>query len=174
MSEQKTTKTGNVLGVTRLQTADGSAKAVMSTRRVKINTNPKVRESKSKKGYFLSFLFGVYGDSIKKVKFGLNNPTALVEDPKFGVSIGTTVFARSEAQKDYLVSVLKKGAYVDGLHGTIHMDPTYGVQYFVDASEIGYIHSDNDNKTDKSEDVSDDVPPVETDAVDDSSDNFVV
>ena len=171
MSEQKTTKTGNVLGVTRLQTADGSAKAVMSTRRIKINTNPKVRESKSKKGYFLSFLFGVYGESsIKKVKFGLNNPTALVEDPKFGVSIGTTVFARSEAQKDYLVSVLKKGAYVDGLHGTIHMDPTYGVQYFVDASELGYIHSDNDDETDKSEDV----PPVETDAADDSSDNFVV
>lgn len=132
-------KQGNLLGVTKIQTADGSAKAVVSTRRITVNTNPVIRETNSGNGWFLSFMTNVYGDfSIKALKYGLNNP--IMQESEYGISVKVSIFIRSKAQKEYFEKTIVKGAKIDGLHGTISMDPKFGVQYSVQSNEIGFIH----------------------------------
>lgn len=134
-------KQGNILGITKIQTADGTAKAVMSTRRVTLTTAPIVNETKSGNGWFLSAKFNIYGEqSIRRLKFGLNDAASIQEDEKYGVGVRMSVYIKSKAQMEYLQSQLVKGAKIDGLHGMLSVDPKHGVQYNVQASDIGFVH----------------------------------
>ena len=134
-------KQGNILGITKIQTSDGTAKAVMSTRRVTLTTAPIVNETKSGNGWFLSAKFNIYGEhSIRRLKFGLNDAASIQEDEKYGVGVRMSVYIKSKAQMEYLQSQLVKGAKIDGLHGMLSVDPKHGVQYNVQASDIGFVH----------------------------------
>lgn len=86
MSAQNTyaAKQGNILGITKIQTADGTAKATpMSTRRVTLTTAPILHETKSGNGWFLSAKFNIYGEqSIRRLKFGLNDAASIQEDER--------------------------------------------------------------------------------------------
>jgi hypothetical protein len=161
-------KQGNVLGITKIQTADGTAKAVMSTRRVTLTTAPIVNETKSGNGWFLSARFNIYGEhSIRRLKFGLNDAAAIVED-QYGVGVRMSVYIKSKAQMEYLQSQLVKGSKIDGLHGMLSVDPKHGVQYNVQASDIGFINKPG------SADAEDDIPSDEVAGDVVADDEFVV
>lgn len=163
-------KQGNILGITKIQTADGTAKAVMSTRRVTLTTAPIVNETKSGNGWFLSAKFNIYGEhSIRRLKFGLNDAASVQEDEKYGVGVRMSVYIKSKAQMEYLQSQLVKGAKIDGLHGMLSVDPKHGVQYNVQASDIGFVH-----KPGSVEDTDDDIPSDEVAGVVVADDEFVV
>lgn len=171
MSTQNTyaAKQGNILGITKIQTADGTAKAVMSTRRVTLTTAPIVNETKSGNGWFLSAKFNIYGEqSIRRLKFGLNDAASIQEDEKYGVGVRMSVYIKSKAQMEYLQSQLVKGAKIDGLHGMLSVDPKYGVQYNVQASDIGFVHKPGSVEDDAEDIPSDEVAGVVVD------DEFVV
>ena len=67
-----------------------------------------------------------------------------------------SVYIKSKAQIEYLQSQLVKGAKIDGLHGMLSVDPKHGVQYNVQASDIGFVH-----KPGSVEDAEDDIPSDE-------------
>lgn len=161
-------KAGNLLGITKIQTADGTAKAVMSTKRVKIGTQPHVNETKSGNGWFISARFNIYGEfSIRQLKFGLNDAAAIQED-QYGVSVRVSIYVKSKAQLEYLQSKLVKGATVDGFHGILSVDPKHGVQYNVQPSAIGFINAPSEGQ-----DADDDIPSDEVAGVV-ADDEFVV
>lgn len=158
-AQEKKFERGNLLGITKFPTTDGSAKAIGSTRRIKVNTEVKVTETRSGNGSFISFRTNIYGDSsIRDLKYSLNG-ALLKEDNRYGVGVRVSIYARTEGQKQYLLNNLAKGATIDGLHGTFTIDPTYGVQFSVNSTEVGFIHR-SENTGAEIEDV-DSVPFAE-------------
>lgn len=161
-------KAGNLLGITKIQTADGTAKAVMSTKRVKIGTVPHINEAKSGNGWFINALFNIYGEfSIRQLKFGLNDAAAIQEN-EYGVSVRVSIYVKSKSQLEYLQSKLVKDSTVDGLHGILSVDPKHGVQYNVQPSAIGFINPP------AAKGESEDIPSDEVAGVVVADDEFVV
>ena len=98
---------------------------------------------------------------------GLNDAAAIVED-QYGVGVRMSVYIKSKAQMEYLQSQLVKGAKIDGLHGMLSVDPKHGVQYNVQASDIGFINKPG------SADAEDDIPSDEVAGVVVADDEFVI
>lgn len=156
-NKQRENKTGNILGATKIQTADGSAKATLATRRIQVNTEPRVNQSNSGGTTFVSFLTNIWGTfSINRLQYVLNNPSAMTVDPKYGVTAKVSITCETKGQADYYVKALKKGAKIDGVYGTVTFDPQYGVQIRVRAGDTGFIQRPEGDTAPST--VSEDVP----------------
>lgn len=135
------TNSTNLIATVPFPSTDGKIRAIATFSTLVVNNAPRVNQTKN--GYVLSFPSNIYGDyGIKRLSGSLNNYQP--EVTRFGVSINVSIFARSEAQRDYYIDRLQKGAKLRTVQLSLSVNPPYGVEGVL--SGVAFIEAPADKK----------------------------